>query len=174
MTINNTIGIEKGFVTTIHSYTGDQNIVDSTHKDLYRSRAGACSIVPTKTGAAKAISEILPELAGKLDGTALRVPTPNVSAVDMTFISKFKTTSEELNSIIKKECEGKYKNIVEYTEDKIVSIDVNHSPYASVFHSAETKVVDGNMVRVLAWYDNEWGFTQQLLSICKDMAKLRL
>ena len=167
--LDENLGIEKGFITTIHSYTGDQNLVDNSHKDLYRSRAAGCSIVPTKTGAAKAISDILPNLAGRLNGTALRVPTPNVSCVDFTFVSKKDCTEEEVNKLIKESIDDKYSSFYNYTDEKIVSIDVNGSKYAGVVHLQETKVVDKNLVRVLVWYDNEFGFTQQLIRLCNHI-----
>ena len=170
--LDENLGIEKGFITTVHSYTGDQNLVDNSHKDLYRSRAASCSIVPTKTGAAKAISEVLPNLEGKLNGTALRVPTPNVSCVDFTFVSKKDCTEEEVNKLIKESIDDKYKSFYSYTEEPIVSIDVNGSEYAGVVHLQETKVVDKNFVRVLVWYDNEYGFTQQLVRLCNHLQTL--
>jgi glyceraldehyde 3-phosphate dehydrogenase len=170
--LDENVGIEKGFITTIHSYTGDQNLVDNSHKDLYRSRAAACSIIPTKTGAAKAISNVLPNLEGKLNGTALRVPTPNVSCVDFTFVSKKDCTEDEVNELIRNSIDDKYSQVYSYTDEPIVSIDVNSSNYAGVVHLQETKVVDKNFVRVLVWYDNEYGFTQQLIRLCNHMRTL--
>ena len=167
--LDENLGIEKGFITTIHSYTGDQNLVDNSHKDLYRSRAASCSIVPTKTGAAKAISEVLPNLEGKLNGTALRIPTPNVSCIDFTFVSQKDCTEEEVNELIRKSIDNNYSSFYSYTEEPIVSIDVNSSEHAGVVHLQETKVVDKNFVRVLVWYDNEYGFTQQLVRLCNHL-----
>ena len=166
--LNDAIGIKKGFMTTIHSYTGDQNIVDGSHKsDIRRARAAAISMVPTSTGAAKAIGLVLPELKGKLDGAAIRVPTPNVSVVDLTFEASINTTKEEVLSAIKFASEGKMKGILRFEEKPLVSVDFNHTPESSIFDALETKVLEGNMVRILSWYDNEWGFSCRMLDVAK-------
>ena len=170
--LNDAIGIEKGMMTTIHSYTGDQPTLDTMHKDLYRGRAAAMSMIPTSTGAAKAVGLVLPELNGKLDGFAMRVPTPNVSVVDLKFIAKKETTVEEVNAVIKAAAEGPMKGILGYTEVKNVSSDFNHDPHSSVFHMDQTKVMDGNMVSILSWYDNEWGFSTRMSDTAIAMAKL--
>jgi glyceraldehyde 3-phosphate dehydrogenase len=166
------IGIEKGMMTTIHSYTGDQPTLDTMHKDLYRGRAAALSMIPTSTGAAKAVGLVLPELKGKLDGFAIRVPTPNVSAVDLKFIAKRATTAEEINAAIKAAADGPLKGILGYTEWKNVSSDFNHDPHSSVFHMDQTKVMDGTFCSVLAWYDNEWGFSNRMADTAVAMGKL--
>jgi glyceraldehyde 3-phosphate dehydrogenase len=160
--LNEAIGIDHGFMTTIHSYTGDQPTLDTMHKDLYRGRAAALSMIPTSTGAAKAVGLVLPELNGRLDGTAIRVPTPNVSVVDFKFIAKKSTTIAEINDAIKSAANGKLKGILGYTDAPNVSIDFNHDPHSSVFHIDQTKVMDGTFVRVLSWYDNEWGFSNRM------------
>jgi len=160
--LDKAVGIEKGFMTTIHSYTGDQPTLDTMHKDLYRARAAALSMIPTSTGAAKAVGLVLPELNGKLDGVAIRVPTPNVSVVDLTFIAKKSTTAEEINAAIKAAAEGELKGVLGYTTEPLVSSDFNHDPHSSVFHMDQTKVMDGTMVRILTWYDNEWGFSNRM------------
>ncbi|MFT4967937.1 MAG: glyceraldehyde 3-phosphate dehydrogenase [Candidatus Deianiraeaceae bacterium] len=165
--LNDAVGIEKGIMTTIHSYTGDQNLVDGSHKDPRRARAASLSMVPTSTGAAKAIGLVLPELNGKLDGSAIRVPTPNVSVVDLTFEASRSTTKEEVISIIKNASENGMKNVLKVEERPLVSIDFNHTPYSSIFDAMETKVLGGNMVRVLSWYDNEWGFSCRMLDLAK-------
>ena len=170
--LNETIGIEKGFMTTIHSYTGDQPTLDTMHKDLYRARAAAMSMIPTSTGAAKAVGLVLPDLAGKMDGVAIRVPTPNVSVVDLNFIAKRDTTVEEINEAIKAAANGKLKGVLGYTEDKLVSMDFNHDSHSSVFHCDQTKVMDGTFVRILSWYDNEWGFSNRMADTAVAMAKL--
>ncbi len=161
-TLHNAIGINHGFMTTIHSYTGDQPTLDTMHKDLYRARAAALSMIPTSTGAAKAVGLVLPELNGKLDGVAIRVPTPNVSVVDLTFEASRDTTIEEVNDAIKAAADGPLKGVLGYTEVPNVSIDFNHDPHSSIFHMDQTKVVSGNMVRILTWYDNEWGFSNRM------------
>jgi len=161
-TLHNAIGINHGFMTTIHSYTGDQPTLDTMHKDLYRARAAAMSMIPTSTGAAKAVGLVLPEMAGKLDGVAIRVPTPNVSVVDLTFEASRGTTIEEVNAAIKAAADGPLKGVLGYTEVPNVSIDFNHDPHSSIFHMDQTKVVSGNMVRILTWYDNEWGFSNRM------------
>ncbi|MEL6677550.1 MAG: type I glyceraldehyde-3-phosphate dehydrogenase [Pseudomonadota bacterium] len=160
--LNNAIGIEKGFMTTIHSYTGDQPTLDTMHKDLYRARAAAMSMIPTSTGAAKAVGLVLPELAGKLDGVAIRVPTPNVSVVDLTFEAKRETSVQEINDAIRAAADGELKGILGYTDESLVSIDFNHDPHSSIFHMDQTKVMEGTMCRILTWYDNEWGFSNRM------------
>ena len=160
--LHEAVGIDHGFMTTIHSYTGDQPTLDTMHKDLYRARAAALSMIPTSTGAAKAVGLVLPELNGKLDGTAIRVPTPNVSVVDFKFIAKRSTTVAEINEAIKTAANGKLKGILGYTESPNVSIDFNHDPHSSIFHIDQTKVMDGTFVRILSWYDNEWGFSNRM------------
>jgi len=170
--LNAAIGIEKGMMTTIHSYTGDQPTLDTMHKDLYRGRAAALSMIPTSTGAAKAVGLVLPELKGKLDGFAIRVPTPNVSAVDLKFIAKRATSAEEINAAIKAAADGPLKGILGYTEWKNVSSDFNHDPHSSVFHMDQTKVMDGTFCSVLAWYDNEWGFSNRMADTAVAMGKL--
>ena len=169
--LNNKIGIEKGMMTTIHSYTGDQPTLDTMHKDLYRGRAAAMSMIPTSTGAAKAIGLVLPELNGKLDGFAMRVPTPNVSVVDLKFIASRDTTAEEVNSAIREAADGELKGILGYTDEKLVSMDFNHDPHSSIFHMDQTKVMDGNLVSILTWYDNEWGFSNRMSDTAIAMAK---
>jgi glyceraldehyde 3-phosphate dehydrogenase len=166
------IGIEKGMMTTIHSYTGDQPTLDTMHKDLYRARAAALSMIPTSTGAAKAVGLVLPELKGKLDGFAMRVPTPNVSVVDLKFIAKRATTVEEVNAAIKAAADGPLKGILGYTNEKLVSSDFNHDPHSSVFHMDQTKVMDGTFVSILSWYDNEWGFSNRMADTAVAMGKL--
>ena len=170
--LNDTIGIEHGFMTTIHSYTGDQPTLDTMHKDLYRARAAALSMIPTSTGAAKAVGLVLPELNGKLDGAAIRVPTPNVSVVDLKFTSKRKTTKDEINAAIKRASEQELKGILGYTDVPNVSADFNHDSHSSVFHMDQTKVIDGNFVRILSWYDNEWGFSNRMADTAVAMSKL--
>jgi glyceraldehyde 3-phosphate dehydrogenase len=170
--LNEAIGIEKGIMTTIHSYTGDQPTLDTYHKDLYRARAAALSMIPTSTGAAKAVGLVLPELNGRLDGYAIRVPTPNVSAVDLKFISKRPTSKEEIHAAIKAAAEGPMKGVLGYTDEKLVSIDFNHSPLSSCFHLDQTKVMDGNLVSILSWYDNEWGFSGRMTDTAALMGQL--
>jgi glyceraldehyde 3-phosphate dehydrogenase len=171
--LNDAIGIEKGMMTTIHSYTGDQPTLDTMHKDLYRARAAALSMIPTSTGAAKAVGLVLPELKGKLDGFSIRVPTPNVSVVDLKFIAKRETTVEEINAAIKAAAEfGPLKGILGYTIYKNVSSDFNHDPHSSVFHMDQTKVMDGTFCSVLSWYDNEWGFSNRMADTAVAMGKL--
>jgi glyceraldehyde 3-phosphate dehydrogenase len=167
------VGIDKGFMTTIHSYTNDQNIIDATHKDLRRARAGALSLVPTSTGAAKAIGMVLPQLEGKLDGVAIRVPTPNVSLVDLTFQSRVDCDANEINSIIKKACEEDYKGVMAYTEEQLVSIDYVHNPHSSIFDATGTKVLGNRFARIMAWYDNEWGFSIRMLDVTNLMGKMK-
>ncbi len=170
--LNDAIGITKGFMTTIHSYTGDQPTLDTMHKDLYRSRAAALSMIPTSTGAAKAVGLVLPELNGKLDGVAIRVPTPNVSVVDLTFEASRATTVEEVNAAIIAAANGPLKGVLGYTDQPNVSSDFNHDPRSSIFHLDQTKVLDGNMVRILTWYDNEWGFSNRMADTAVAMGKL--
>ena len=170
--LNDAVGIEHGFMTTIHSYTGDQPTLDTMHKDLYRARAAAMSMIPTSTGAAKAVGLVLPELKGKLDGVAIRVPTPNVSVVDLKFVPKRATTKEEINAAIKAAAEGRLKGILGYTNDPNVSIDFNHNPNSSTFHMDQTKVMDGTLVRILSWYDNEWGFSNRMSDTAVAIGKL--
>ena len=170
--LHDAIGIEKGMMTTIHSYTGDQPTLDTMHKDLYRARAAALSMIPTSTGAAKAVGLVLPELKGKLDGFAIRVPTPNVSVVDLKFIAKRATTVEEINAAIKAAADGPLKGILGYTDEKLVSSDFNHDPHSSVFHMDQTKVMDGTFVSILSWYDNEWGFSNRMADTAVAMGKL--
>jgi glyceraldehyde 3-phosphate dehydrogenase len=169
--LNDSVGIVKGFMTTIHSYTGDQPTLDTMHKDLYRARAAALSMIPTSTGAAKAVGLVLPELDGKLDGVAIRVPTPNVSVVDLTFEASKATTVEEVNAAIIAAADGPLKGVLAYTDLPMVSTDFNHDPHSSTFHLDQTKVLDGNMVRILAWYDNEWGFSNRMGDTAVAMAK---
>ena len=171
--LNKAIGIEKGMMTTIHSYTGDQPTLDTMHKDLYRARAAALSMIPTSTGAAKAVGLVLPELKGKLDGYAIRVPTPNVSVVDLKFIARRATSVEEINGAIRvAAAEGPLKGILGYTDYKNVSSDFNHDPHSSVFHMDQTKVMEGTMCSILAWYDNEWGFSNRMADTAVAMGKL--
>jgi len=171
--LNDVIGIEKGMMTTIHSYTGDQPTLDTMHKDLYRARAAALSMIPTSTGAAKAVGLVLPELKGKLDGFAIRVPTPNVSVVDLKFIAKRATSVEEINAAIKAAAEsGPLKGILGYTLFKNVSMDFNHDPHSSIFHMDQTKVMDGTLCSILTWYDNEWGFSNRMADTAVAMGKL--
>ena len=170
--LNELVGIEKGMMTTIHSYTGDQPTLDTLHKDLYRGRAAALSMIPTSTGAAKAVGLVLPELNGKLDGAAIRVPTPNVSVVDLKFIAKRSTTKDEINAAIKAAADGRLKGILGYTNAANVSIDFNHDPHSSIFHMDQTKVMDGNFVSILTWYDNEWGFSNRMADTAVAMGKL--
>ncbi|HRY05626.1 MAG TPA: type I glyceraldehyde-3-phosphate dehydrogenase [Hyphomicrobiaceae bacterium] len=170
--LNDLVGIDRGFMTTIHSYTGDQPTLDTMHKDLYRARAAAMSMIPTSTGAAKAVGLVLPELNGKLDGTAIRVPTPNVSVVDFKFVAKRETSKDEINAAIKAATENQLKGVLGCTDQPNVSIDFNHDPRSSIFHLDQTKVMGGNLVRVLTWYDNEWGFSNRMSDTAVTMAKL--
>ena len=169
--LNDVIGIERGIMTTIHSYTGDQPTLDTMHKDLYRGRAAALSMIPTTTGAAKAVGLVLPELNGKLDGMSIRVPTPNVSVVDLVFDAKRSTSIEEVNDAIRAAADGPLKGVLAYTDIPNVSMDFNHDPHSSIFHMDQTKVMDGKMVRILTWYDNEWGFSNRMLDTAETMAK---
>jgi glyceraldehyde 3-phosphate dehydrogenase len=169
--LNDALGIEKGFMTTIHSYTNDQPSLDQMHKDLYRARAAALSMIPTSTGAAKAVGLVLPELNGKLDGTAIRVPTPNVSVVDFKFVASRATTKDEVNDAVKRAAEQQLKGVLGTTAQPNVSIDFNHDPHSSVFHLDQTKVMDGTLVRVMSWYDNEWGFSNRMADTAVAFAR---
>jgi len=171
--LNDTIGIERGLMTTIHAYTNDQKILDQIHSDLRRARAAAMSMIPTTTGAARAVGEVLPELKGKLDGSAVRVPTPDVSLVDLTFTPKRDTTREEVNSVLKAAAEsGPLAGILQYTDEPLVSIDFQHTPASSTVDSLETAVLEGKLVRVVSWYDNEWGFSNRMVDTAGAMGKL--
>jgi len=170
--LNDAIGITRGFMTTIHSYTGDQPTLDTMHKDLYRARAAALSMIPTSTGAAKAVGLVLPELKGKLDGVAIRVPTPNVSVVDLVFEAGRATTVDEVNAAIRAAADGRLKGVLGYTDQPNVSSDFNHDPHSSIFHMDQTKVMEGTMVRILSWYDNEWGFSNRMADTAVAMGKL--
>ena len=170
--LNNAFGIEKGYMTTIHSYTGDQPTLDTMHSDLYRARAAAMSMIPTSTGAAKAVGLVLPDLAGKLDGSSIRVPTPNVSVVDLKFVPKKNVTKEEVNAAIKTAAEGELKGILDYVTQPLVSMDFNHDPHSSNFAEDQTTVLDGNLVRILTWYDNEWGVSNRMSDTAVAMGKL--
>ncbi|SFP56709.1 type I glyceraldehyde-3-phosphate dehydrogenase [Tranquillimonas alkanivorans] len=170
--LHDAIGIERGFMTTIHSYTGDQPTLDTMHKDLYRARAAAMSMIPTSTGAARAVSKVMPQLEGKLDGVAIRVPTPNVSVVDLTFTAARQTSVEEINEAVRAAANGELKGILGFTDEKLVSSDFNHDSHSSVFHTDQTKVMEGTMCRVLSWYDNEWGFSNRMADTAVAMGKL--
>jgi len=170
--LHDAVGIEKGFMTTVHSYTNDQPSLDQVHKDLYRARAAALNMIPTSTGAARAVGLVLPELNGKLDGVAIRVPTPNVSLIDFKFVAKRATTKDEINAAVKRAAEQQLKGILSYTDAPNVSHDFNHDPHSSIFHLDQTKVMDGNFVRVMSWYDNEWGFSNRMIDTAVAMGKL--
>ena len=170
--LNDAFGIESGIMTTIHAYTGDQPTLDRRHDDLYRARAAAMSMIPTSTGAAKALGEVLPALKGKLDGSAVRVPTPNVSAVDLTFVAQKDVTEEQVNAAIAEAASGSMKGVLGYTEEKLVSTDFNHTEESSIFAADQTKVIGGRLVRVLAWYDNEWGFSCRMADVAVAMGRL--
>ena len=170
--LNRAVGIERGFMTTVHAYTGDQSTVDTLHKDLRRARAAAVSMIPTSTGAAKAVGLVLPELKGKLDGTAIRVPTPNVSIIDLKFDSGRETDAEEINGAIRQASAGPLKGILETNDKPLVSIDFNHNPASSTFDLTQTQVIDGRLVRVLSWYDNEWGFSNRMSDTAVAVGKL--
>lgn len=172
LAIQNAIGIEHGYMTTIHSYTGDQPTVDTMHKDLHRARGAAINMVPTTTGAAKAVGKVLPELKGKLDGVSIRVPTPNVSVVDFKFVPKRDTTVDEINNAIKSMADGALKGILGYYDEPLVSSDFNHDKHSSIFSLEGTKVIDGKLVRVMSWYDNEWGFSNRMLDTAAQMHKV--
>ncbi len=170
--LNDAIGIERGLMTTIHAYTNDQKILDQIHEDPRRARAAGMSMIPTTTGAARAVGEVLPELKGKLDGSAIRVPTPNVSVVDLTFTPKRDTSVEEVNSLLKAASEGALKGVLGFTDEPLVSIDFNHDAHSSTIDSLETTVLEGKLVRVLSWYDNEWGFSNRMVDTAGAMGKL--
>jgi glyceraldehyde 3-phosphate dehydrogenase len=169
--LNDNFGLKAGLMTTAHAYTNDQRILDLVHRDLRRARAGALSIIPTTTGAAVAATLVLPELKGRMDGIALRVPVPNVSIVDLTAVLEKSVTKEEVNAAFKKAAEGELKGILDYTEDPIVSIDINHSTYSAVVDGLSTMIVGGNLVKVLAWYDNEWGFSCRMVDLIELIGK---
>jgi glyceraldehyde 3-phosphate dehydrogenase len=170
--LNDAVGIDHGFMTTVHSYTGDQPTLDTMHKDLYRGRAAALSMIPTTTGAAKAVGLVLPELKGKLDGSAIRVPTPNVSVVDLKFVAKRTTSVQEINDAIRSAANGALKGVLGFTDAPNVSMDFNHDSHSSVFHMDQTKVMEGKFVRVLSWYDNEWGFSNRMADTAVALGKL--
>jgi len=170
--LNDFVGIDKGFMTTIHAYTGDQPTLDTLHKDLYRGRSAAMSMIPTSTGAAKAVGLVLPELNGRLDGTSIRVPTPNVSVVDFKFVAKRETTKDDINAAVQRAASQELAGILGVTDQPNVSIDFNHDARSSIFHLDQTKVLDGKLVRVLAWYDNEWGFSNRMADTAVAMGKL--
>ena len=170
--LNDTVGIERGYMTTVHAYTGDQPTLDRMHKDLYRARAAASSMIPTSTGAAKAVGLVLPELDGKLNGSAVRVPTPNVSMIDLVFDAGRETTVEEINAAIKAAADGPMKGVLGYSDQPLVSADFNHDAHSSTFAADGTNVTEGTLVRVLSWYDNEWGFATRMSDTALHMAKL--
>ncbi len=170
--LHKAIGIKHGFMTTIHSYTGDQRLVDTIHQDLRRARAAAVSLIPASTGAAKAVGLVLPELKGKLDGTAVRVPTPNVSLVDLKFTASRPTTKEEINGLMAQAAEGELQGILAVNDEPLVSVDFNHNPASSIFDLTETHVVDGTFCRILSWYDNEWGFSNRMADTAVAMSEL--
>jgi glyceraldehyde 3-phosphate dehydrogenase len=172
--LNDLVGIKSGYMTTIHAYTNDQRILDQAHKDMRRARAAALTMIPTSTGAAAAVGLVLPELKGKLDGTAIRVPTPNVSVVDLKFVPGRETTVAEINKAMEHAAAQQLKGVLSYVTEELVSIDFNHSPYSSNFDSTQTQIVDGGLGRVLAWYDNEWGFSNRMLDTAVAMGKLLL
>jgi glyceraldehyde 3-phosphate dehydrogenase (phosphorylating) len=169
--LNDTVGIEQGYMTTIHAYTGDQPTLDTLHKDLYRARGAATNIIPTSTGAAKAVGIVLPELNGKLDGSSIRVPTPNVSVIDLVFTPKRETTVEEINNAMVEAANGFLRGVMAVTDKPLVSSDFNHDPHSSTFALPQTQVMGGKLVRVLAWYDNEWGFSTRMTDTALEMAK---
>ena len=169
--LNDTVGIRHGLMTTIHAYTGDQNLLDPPHKDLRRARAAALSMIPTSTGAASAVGEVLPELKGKLDGFAMRVPTPNVSVVDLAAMLNKNTTAEEVNAALKAAADGPMKNILAYSTVPLVSIDFKGNPHSSIVDAEYTKVMDGNFVKVLSWYDNEWGYSNRCVDLLRLLVK---
>jgi glyceraldehyde 3-phosphate dehydrogenase len=165
-------GVAQGYMTTIHAYTNDQRILDLPHNDLRRARAAALSMIPTSTGAAKAVGLVLPELAGKLDGTAIRVPTPNVSVIDLCFIPSRETSVSDINAAMERAARGELKGILSVVKDELVSVDFNHNPHSSNFDATQTQIVDGRLVRVLSWYDNEWGFSCRMADVAVAMGKL--
>ena len=171
--LHEVIGIERGYMTTVHSYTGDQNVVDTLHKDLHRARAAALSMIPTSTGAAKAVGLVLPELKGKLDGTAIRVPTPNVSMIDLVFTASRDTSAEEVNEAMRRAAQSnELKGVLAVNDEPLVSVDFNHDPHSSTFDLGQTQVIEKRMVRVLSWYDNEWGFSNRMADTAVAMANL--
>ena len=170
--LNDLCGITSGYMTTIHSYTNDQRILDVEHKDLHRARAAALNIIPTTTGAAKAVGLVLPELAGKLDGTAIRVPTPNVSVIDLNLIPTRQTTVDEVNAAMERAAQQELKGILAVTKEPLVSTDFNHDPHSATFDLNQTQIVDGRLVRVMAWYDNEWGFSSRMADTAATLGKL--
>ncbi|WP_416908136.1 MAG: type I glyceraldehyde-3-phosphate dehydrogenase [Polymorphobacter sp.] len=172
MVLDREFGIEKGLMTTVHAYTNDQKILDQIHDDPRRSRAAALSMIPTTTGAARAVAEVLPQLKGKLDGSAVRVPTPNVSLIDLTFVAGKDTTKEAVNAVLKAAAMGELAGVLDYTDEPLVSIDLNHAPASSTVDSLETSVIGGNLVRVVSWYDNEWGFSNRMADTAVAMGKL--
>ncbi len=169
--MHDAVGVERGYMTTIHAYTGDQPTLDTLHKDLYRARAAASSMIPTSTGAAKAVGLVLPELAGKLDGSSIRVPTPNVSVVDLVFTPGRETTLDDVNAAVVEAADGPMKGVLGYTDKPLVSADFNHDPHSSVFALPQTQILEGKLVRVLSWYDNEWGFSTRMTDTALEMAK---
>ena len=170
--LDDSFGIQTGYMTTVHSYTGDQPTLDTLHKDLYRARAAACSMIPTSTGAAKAVGLVLPQLQGKLDGSAIRVPTPNVSCIDLCFMTEKPASVEDINAAMKEASEGPLKGVLDYSTAPLVSSDFNHDPHSSIFASEQTKLTEGGMMRVLSWYDNEWGFSNRMVDTAAHMASL--
>jgi glyceraldehyde 3-phosphate dehydrogenase len=170
--LNESVGIERGLMTTVHAYTNDQKILDQIHSDMRRARAAGMSMIPTTTGAARAVAEVLPELKGKLDGSAIRVPTPNVSLVDLTFTPKRDTSVEEINGLLKAASEGALKGVLAFSDEPLVSIDYNHCPASSTIDSLETTVLEGKLVRVVSWYDNEWGFSNRMVDTAGVIAGL--
>jgi len=169
--LNDAIGIETGFMTTIHSYTGDQPTLDTLHKDLYRTRAAALSMIPTSTGAAKALGLVLPELNGRLDGASIRVPTPNVSVIDFKFVAARATSVEEVTETVKRAAAQQLKGILTFTDSPNVSVDFNHDPHSSIFHTDQTRVLSGTFVRVVSWYDNEWGYSNRMVDAAVALGK---
>jgi glyceraldehyde 3-phosphate dehydrogenase len=169
--LHETFGIRKGWMTTVHSYTNDQQLLDLPHKDLRRARAAALSIIPTTTGAALAVGEVLPEIKGRLDGIAMRVPTPNVSVVDLAVVVDKKTSKEEVNAAFKSAADGKLKGILEYTDEQLVSVDFRGNPRSSILDSSYTAVMDGDFVKVLSWYDNEWGYSSRCVDLLRFLVK---
>lgn len=165
------VGIRRGFMTTVHSYTQDQRILDNSHKDLYRARAAALNMIPTSTGAAKAVGLVIPELSGLLSGSAVRVPTANVSMVDLAFQPEFKTTAEELNAVMAQAANDAMKGVIRYSQEALVSSDLNHDPHSAIFAAPLTKVLDGHLVKIIAWYDNEWGFANRMIDVARVMAQ---
>lgn len=163
--LDQSVGIESAFMTTIHAYTSDQNILDNSHKDLRRARAAGVSMVPTSTGAAKAVGKVIPNLAGKFDGVAIRVPTPNVSMVDLTFTAKQNTSAEQINTLVQQASQGEFSGVVGYNDEPLVSIDFNHNPNSSVFDATGTKILNDRLCRIVSWYDNEWGFSMRMLDV---------